>query len=293
MVKFFYLYNLYSNISTNIRRSRRFSYGETLLTIFNCGLKNKYEDLWSHHNYIIYVVRGRKIWHTPHGSYDLREGSCVFVRKGAGIVEQFFDTEFCFFLFFVPDEFICDVLKKKSTPVLKTEKKYEPIIAIETNSSVQAFYQSMMAYFDSNTEPDPSLLELKFRELILTIADNHNNREIASFFSSLLRQPQYVSLQKVMEDNYCFNLKLEEFARLSARSLSAFKRDFMNLYHISPGKWLLEKRLTHALHMLTNMGKTVSEAAFESGFESPSHFSRSFRQRFGASPASLKLQIAV
>jgi AraC family transcriptional regulator, exoenzyme S synthesis regulatory protein ExsA len=287
------LYNLYSNISTNTRRSRRFSCGETLLTIFNCGLKNKFQDLWSHHNYIIYVIEGRKIWHTPHGSYDLHEGSCVFVRKGAGIVEQFFDTEFCFFLFFVPDEFICDVLKKKSIPVLKSEKKYEPIISIETNSSVQAFYQSMMVYFDSNTEPDPSLLELKFRELILTIADNLNNREIASFFSSLLRQPQYVSLQKVMEDNYCFNLKLEEFARLSSRSLSAFKRDFMNLYHISPGKWLLEKRLTHALHMLSNMGRTVSEAAFESGFESPSHFSRSFRQRFGASPASLKLQIAV
>ncbi len=239
------------------------------------------------------MVGGRKIWHTPHGSYDLREGSCVFVRKGAGIVEQFFDTEFCFLLFFVPDEFICDVLKKKSVPVLKTEKKYEPIIPIETNSSVHAFYHSMMAYFDSNAEPDPSLLELKFRELILTVADNRNNREITSFFYSLLRQPQYISLQRVMEDNYCFNLRLEEFARLSSRSLSAFKRDFRELYNTSPGKWLLEKRLMHALHMLTNMGKTVSEAAFESGFESSSHFSRCFRQRFGASPVSLKLKIAV
>jgi AraC-like DNA-binding protein len=288
-----YLYNLYTHISTNLVRFRRFSCGESLLTIFNCGLKNKYEDLWSHHNYIIYVVEGRKIWHTPHGSYDLREGSCVFVRKGASIVEQFFDTEFCFFLFFVPDEFICEVLKRKSTPIHKSGKRYEPIISIDNNAAVQTFFQSMLAYFDAHGEPDQSLLELKFRELILTIADNPTNREVLSYFCSLLQEPQSTSLQRVMDDNYCFNLKLEEFARLSSRSLSAFKRDFLRLYKISPGKWLLEKRLSHALHLLSNMGKTVSEAAFESGFESASHFSRSFRQRFGASPASIKLQTAV
>ena len=58
-------------------------------------------------------------------------------------------------------------------------------------------------------------------------------------------------------------------------------------------KWLMEKRLNNAFHLLTNMGKTVSEAAFESGFESTSHFSRSFRQRFGNSPMSIRHRIAV
>ena len=93
---------------------------------------------------------------------------------------------------------------------------------------------------------------------------------------------------RVMDDNYCFNLALDAFAKLSNRSLSAFKRDFEKIYGMPPGKWLMGKRLNHALHLLTNMGKTVSEAAFESGFESPAHFSRSFRQRFGASPVDVK-----
>ncbi|MGZ8540987.1 MAG: hypothetical protein ACXWV6_10100 [Chitinophagaceae bacterium] len=35
--------------------------------------------MWSHHNYIVCVIEGRKIWHTANGSYDLRKGSCVFV----------------------------------------------------------------------------------------------------------------------------------------------------------------------------------------------------------------------
>jgi AraC-like DNA-binding protein len=236
------------------------------------------------------VLEGRKIWHTSHGPYDLNAGSCVFIRKGACVVEQFFDTEFCFFLFFIPDEFICDVLKSKSTPLQKSGKTHDPVINIENNAAIQAFYQSMMTYFNASGEPDQSLLELKFKELILTIADNPVNKEMSSYFCSLLQEPQSISLQRVMDDNFCFNLKLDEFAKLSSRSLSAFKRDFQRLYNTPPGKWLMEKRLNYAMHLLSNLGKTVAETAFESGFENASHFSRAFRQKFGTSPASLKQQ---
>lgn len=285
------LYNLYTHIATNPGRCRRFTCGESLLTMFNCGLENKYVDLWSHYNYIVYVIEGRKIWHTTDRSYDLKKGDCVFVRKGAAIVEQFFDSEFCLYLFFIPDDFICDVLRKKSKPLSSPKASYDQLIPIDTNGPVMAFYQSMRSYFDASTDPDQSLLELKFRELILTLADNPGNAALHSYFHSLLVEPQTLSLQKAMEENFCYNLKMEEFAKLSARSLSAFKRDFIKLYNTTPGKWLMEKRLTHSLHLLTNMGKSVSETAFESGFESPSHFSRSFRQRFGAPPVAMRQQV--
>ena len=215
----------------------------------------------------------------------------MFVRKGAVIVEQFYDASFCMVMFFLPDEFICDVLKSKATAIHKPDKKYEPLISIDNNITVHSFFQSMISYFDSNRVPDQSLLELKFRELILTIADNPANSELLSFFSLLLQEPQAVSLKNTMEENYCFNLKLEQFAQLSNRSLSAFKRDFQKQYNTTPGKWLLEKRLNHAMHLLTNNGRTVSEASYESGFENQSHFSRVFREHFGYPPASAKQKI--
>ena len=282
------LYNFYSYIASNPARCRRFTCNDSLFTVFNCNLKNKYEELWSHFHYIVYVMEGKKIWHTSHGSYDLHRGSCVFVRKGAAIAEQFFDTEFCFCLFFVSDEFICDVLKDKSTPIPKSVENYDPIISIDNNTAVQTYFHSMMAYFDNSHDPDKSLLELKFRELILTIADNPVNVNLLSYFGSLLQTPQSVSMQRVMEDNFCYNLPLQAFAKLCSRSLSAFKRDFEKQYHTTPGKWLMEKRLKYSMHLLSNEGKTVAEAAFESGFESPCHFSRCFHQFFGVAPAGVK-----
>jgi AraC-like DNA-binding protein len=287
------MFNLHEKIKSDPEFYRQLSCGDSLVTLFNCLLQNKYEDTWSHLNYFVYVVEGRKIWHTADGSYDLQKGSCAYVRKGACIVEQFFETNSCFIFFFMPDEFIYETLQSKVLPVAKAGKHPDPVIPVKDNAIVQSFFLSMMSYFNSHHKPDQALLELKFKELVLTLADDTANNDLRSYFSALIHQPRAVILQQVMEENFCFNLKLEEFARLSARSLSAFKRDFESLYQATPGKWLLEKRLNLALQLLTNTGKTVSEAAFESGFESTSHFSRVFRQRFGTSPAAAKMQTAI
>jgi AraC-like DNA-binding protein len=158
---------------------------------------------------------------------------------------------------------------------------------LNNSQMLSAFFHSMSSHFSLEQDPDSSLLELKFKELVLTIAGDEQNEELLSYFCSLLYEPQSVSLQRVMSDNYCFNLKMEQYARLSNRSLSAFKRDFRKIYNTTPGKWLMEKRLAHAGNLLSNMGKTVGEASFESGFESPSHFSRLFKKRYGVAPSTV------
>ena len=282
------MFNLNEYIINNPDRCHRLSCGDSLFTVYNCQISDRLSDMWSHNNYIIYVADGRKIWHTPQGSYDLQPGSCVFIRRGAAIIEQFLHTEFCFYIFFVSDEFICEVLKTKSSALHPSEKKYHPVIPINSCEAVHSFFKSMLPYFNAPQTPDQSLLQLKFRELILILADNKNNKEVINYFHNLLHAPHNTSLQTVMEDNFSFNLKLEDFARLSYRSLSAFKRDFVQIYNSSPGKWLTQKRLNHAKHLITVAGKSVSDAAFESGFENLSHFSRAFSKQFGAPPSSTK-----
>lgn len=278
--------NMYTKILDDPDKYRQFNLGESLVARFECPLETKFNDIWSKHNYIVYVTEGRKIWHTPKGAYDLQKGNCAFIRKGANIMEQFFDHRFCMILFYVPDEFIVETLKNKSFG--KTNDDFQPIFPISTNTILESFFNSMISYFNSNKVPDSFLLELKFRELIFTIADEDRNHEILSYFGSLISEPRSVSLNRIMEENLSFNLSLEDFAALCNRSLSAFKRDFKKLYNTSPGKWLLEKRLSLAMHILKNSDKTVTETAFESGFENPAHFSRSFKDQFGISPSMIR-----
>jgi AraC-like DNA-binding protein len=251
-------------------------------------MKSRFADLWTEYNFLFYVIGGQKIWHTAKGSYNIQKDSCVFVKKGGFILEQFMDTGFCVMLFFIPDDFICDTLHTRSKPLVNFQQGFEPVMLLESSETLRGFFLSMSSYFSETQDPDPSLLEIKFKELVLNIADNASNKDLLSYFYSLLHEPQAILLKRVMEDNFCYNLKLEVYAGLSNRSLSAFKRDFERLFHCTPGKWLLEKRLHHALHLMSNWNKTVSEAAFESGFENPSHFSRVFKIRFGKGPSATK-----
>jgi AraC family transcriptional regulator, exoenzyme S synthesis regulatory protein ExsA len=286
--------NFFADIIKEPEHFRQFSCGDSLISLYDCPLEGRFVDVWANQNYIIYVLEGKKIWHTPNSSYELQKGSCVFVRKGAHIVEQFFNPRFCLLVFFFSDDFLCDTLKSRSKPIkVPTERKYEPIYQLEKTETLETFFHSMSLHFANKKEPDRTLLELKFRELILTVADNPQNENVLSYFYSVVNEPRSASLQRIMEENYCYNLKLEDYAELSNRSLSAFKRDFQKQFNTTPGKWLLEKKLHHARHLLSNMDKTVSEAAFESGFENPSHFSRSFKERFGFPPAAVKQERAI
>jgi hypothetical protein len=252
--------NFIDSVLKHQEYSRQFKCGESLITFFSCPLearlmKNRFTDLWAQNNYVFYVVDGRKVWHTATASYDFKKGSCVFIQKGASIIEQFFDIGFCLVLFFIPDQFICDSLKSRSKPMSQMNKDYGTVMELNANPRLETFFMSMASYFSGIKEPDEGLLELKFRELILTLADDPHNAELLSYFCTLMHEPKSVALQRIMNNNYCFNLTLEQYAVLCNRSLSAFKRDFQDAMHTTPGKWLLEKRLGHALALLGNKDK--------------------------------------
>lgn len=59
------------------------------------------------------------------------------------------------------------------------------------------------------------------------------------------------------------------------------------LFGISPKKLLSELRLLHAAKALAKRGKTVSEVAYDSGFNSPTYFTRVFRKRFDMLPSMM------
>ena len=92
-----------------------------------------------------------------------------------------------------------------------------------------------------------------------------------------------------MELNFFSNLTLNEFARMCARSLSTFKREFTQAYNSPPGKWLMEKRLEYSHYLLETTDQSVEDICLESGFENQTHFTRVFKKKYGLSPGKLRL----
>jgi AraC-like DNA-binding protein len=99
-------------------------------------------------------------------------------------------------------------------------------------------------------------------------------------------------MSRVMEQNFAYNLKLEEFAQLCHMSLSTFKKSFKEYYHTTPAVWLRQRKLDRALHQLLSSDLSISEISFESGFEDTSHFIRVFKEKHKLTPLQYRQKFA-
>ena len=269
---------------------RQFKVHYLLFVEYKCVVDELKLKVWSQHNYFIYVLSGKKVWQTLRSKYEVFSGQAIFIKKGANIVHQFFDKDFCALIIFVPDHFISDVIKHCDIPLSGLKKKTgqsDSVIPIQPDPVLTAYFQSVFAYFGNNEKPPVSLLELKFKELILNIVSSRYNELLAVNLLSLCEENK-ACIREVMERNFIYNMKLEEFARLSGRSLTSFKRDFITTYKTTPGKWLARKKLEYARHLLVTTDKNINELTFESGFENPSHFIKIFKQAFQITPRQYK-----
>jgi AraC-like DNA-binding protein len=97
-------------------------------------------------------------------------------------------------------------------------------------------------------------------------------------------------MSNVMEANFGYNLKIEDYAQLCHLSLSAFKRSFKQFYKTTPAAWLKQRKLDLTLHRLLTSDLPVNQISFECGFEDPSHFIRVFKQKYKATPHQYRQQ---
>ena len=280
------MFNYYERVRSRPEIYKQLASGELLFVHYKCPMEVNRQDSWSQHNYIQYILSGKKAFHTPGRSWVMKEGDAFFVKKGACIIEKFFEETLCIMTFFIPDSYLQSFMRRNSSlrqPAQSESSKNELLIPLSVNSIMTAYFDSLIPYFYSETKPSEELLELKFRELLMNILDNPENEELKNYVLHLL-SPQQEFFQRVMETNCIYNLSLQDYAKLLNLSLSSFKRQFFSLYKITPGQWLQEQKLNHAYHLLMSTGKPINDISFESGFENSTHFSHLFKKRFGLSP---------
>ena len=189
--------------------------------------------------------------------------------------------------FFLPDDIIRESLKESFKDINVHAKDVHQFTAtkLQPKDYLESFIQSMFPYFKEQRELPESILKLKINELLINLVYHCEDDLLVSYLKSVTFNSE-PSLTHIMETNFSFNLKLEEFAKMSHRSLSKFKRDFFNHYNTTPGKWLLNKRIDHAANLILKDSLNITQVAFESGFEDVSHFSRVFKKKYGMSPSS-------
>ena len=129
---------------------------------------------------------------------------------------------------------------------------------------------------------------LKFEELMLYLLRKHP-ASILAFQTSERRGLNDLEIKKTVEGNITNGLSLAELAFLCNTSLSTFKRRFQKIYGTSPNKWILQRRMELAKHLLQHHREKPGEVYHKIGYENHSSFSQSFKQVYGVTPRDFQM----
>ncbi|WP_313516942.1 AraC family transcriptional regulator [Pseudomonas sp.] len=107
-------------------------------------------------------------------------------------------------------------------------------------------------------------------------------REIAAPDTAMARVS--LAIQWIRRD-FAEPIRVDDLAERAAMSVSAFHRHFKAVTNLSPLQYQKRVRLLQARTLLVASAKSVTTAAFEVGYESPTQFSRDYARVFGLPPA--------
>ncbi len=154
-------------------------------------------------------------------------------------------------------------------------------IVLKPDAFLKSYFQSLVPYLEQPQSGSKGMIFSKIGEALeLLLNLNPGFKNFLFDFS----EPHKINLEAFMLNNYRYNAPIEHFARLTGRSLAAFKRDFVKTFGIPPAKWLKEKRLEEAYHLIHQKHKRPSEFYLDLGFESLPHFYTSFKSKYSVTP---------
>lgn len=155
---------------------------------------------------------------------------------------------------------------------------------------IQQYFNQINEYKKANIDLTP-MLDSKFKELISLLIQIQEIPFLESINSIHSKTQCRRNLQRLMVERDILRLSMNEIASLSGRTLSTFKRDFKRIFGESAQQWIINKKLDLAKQELLNSQTSVTQIAFDLGYNNVSHFIKTYKAQYGSTPKQQRLQI--
>lgn len=186
-------------------------------------------------------------------------------------------------------EVLLKIYEHKLPSFLKEKQNLELGMAkLNSDILIKKYIESILFYFENPNLVNEEILVLKLKEIILLLNQTKNAPAIRVILSNLFNPTSY-SFREIIEAHHFSNITLDELAQLTNQSLSTFKREFKKNYQTSPATYLRDKKLEKSIDLLESTDLRTTDIAYDCGFADVSHYSKTFKARYGLSPTAYKM----
>ncbi len=232
------------------------------------------------------VLNGALQVEDPEGDVTIvPKNQMILLPKGLYMISdiipknQSFDAIVFFFDEEITDEFLINF-------ETGTSENLSGSLLIPYDENLRLFVDTLLMLYKGKHQHQftkPKLLE--FLHLISLTA---SGEEFVQRLQSI-KNRERKNIKTFMLQNFDKPLDIEDYAYLTGRSISTFRRDFKSKFNISPKKWLIEKRLEKAASLLKEKSDSITSIALQVGYENTSHFIKAFQKQFNTSPKQFQI----
>ncbi|MBQ8804206.1 MAG: helix-turn-helix transcriptional regulator [Tyzzerella sp.] len=131
--------------------------------------------------------------------------------------------------------------------------------------------------------PETYILKSCLYAVCAEYCNNVKLKELSTKSDLLMR-----TITDYIANNFQNKLDLADLAKISGYDYCYISRYFHKIFHMSFNDYLNSYRLEHALMLLTETDKSVTDIAYESGFQSIRSFNHNFKKMTGKSPTQYR-----
>jgi len=170
----------------------------------------------------------------------------------------------------------------------------QPIVEdLSDNDGVCGIFRLMAVERDAPGMASRAMMGALMKACLLVVLRRHFQRgEHETSLLSALRDPRLGRAVTVVLEQPSARHSVATLASAAGMSRSAFAREFSRALTMSPMEFVAKTRLHHAAELLRSTNMPVKVVAATIGFSSRSHFSRAFRDGYGADPTAYRRSVS-
>jgi len=243
-------------------------------------------------NMINLLVSGTKTVVYPDATAVVNAGELVVLSTGNVLTSELLTggKQFSSILFYFSNELFNRFLIKYDhllQSVIPLKGK-QPFLIFKQDNFIKQFIASVQALITTESGLPAAVRLIKLEELLLYLL--HSDPERFRAIQIITKDREQLQIKKVVESHVGQLITVEELAFLCHISTSTFKRRFSDIYHTTPQKWLLTRKLELAAGLLRSGAESPSGVYLKVGYQNHSSFSGAFRNHFGTTPSDYQDQ---
>lgn len=159
---------------------------------------------------------------------------------------------------------------------------YDIVTPIEAGEEEEKLFKTLLAHSASNSPKSELLTQSMFTSLLSRFFTEDSKIDPKVF--------RFRSILDYIENNISQNITIKELAKIANLNVNYFSNLFYSTFHMSPTKYIIEKKMDLACRLLSTTDMTISEISDYLGYNNQYYFNTVFKKVFSLPPGKWRNQ---